>query len=223
MRCKLLMLTIRDSVRLERPTIHRSKAEDEARSTVTKTSMVTVAAAGKIGRQSAANAALLKGILRRNDEQARVLCELVVHCRLQPCICLLSNPGLFIVASQEAFEKCSIRSRLTADFDATVTIAVFVTAERASSSAFERCIAGLSTLTDSRMVSIRSLHLIECSALIKCVRGWQGQARSSKVPTDLAAQAPWKALPARLTGPGKVPAGLAREAYQYLQTTLRVA
>ena len=49
------MPTIRDSVRVERPAIHRSKAEDDARSAVTKTAMVTVAAAGKIGRQSAAN------------------------------------------------------------------------------------------------------------------------------------------------------------------------
>ena len=89
------MLTIRDSVRVERPAIHRSKAEDEARAAVTKTAMVQVAAAVEIGRQSAANAALLKGLLRRNDEQARVLCELVVHCRLQQCIrCSLA--GSFI-------------------------------------------------------------------------------------------------------------------------------
>ena len=68
------MLTIRDSVRVERPVTHRSKAEDEARSAVTKIAMVTVAATVEIGRQSAANAALLKGLLRRNDEQARVMC-----------------------------------------------------------------------------------------------------------------------------------------------------
>ena len=72
MRCKLQMRTIRDSVRVERPAIHRSKAEDKARSAVTKTAMVQVAAAVEIGRQSAANAALLKGLLRRNNEQARV-------------------------------------------------------------------------------------------------------------------------------------------------------
>ena len=66
------MLTIRDSVRVERPAIHRSKPEDEARSAVTKTAMVQVAAAGKLGRPSATNAALLNGLLRRNDEQARV-------------------------------------------------------------------------------------------------------------------------------------------------------
>ena len=69
---KLKSTTTRDSVRVERPAIHRSKAEDEARSAVTKTAMVQVAAAVEIGRQSAANAALLKGLLRRNDEQARV-------------------------------------------------------------------------------------------------------------------------------------------------------
>ena len=45
------MRTIRDSVRVERPAIHRSKAEDEARAAVTKTAMVQVAAAGKVGRQ----------------------------------------------------------------------------------------------------------------------------------------------------------------------------
>ena len=66
------MLTIRDSVRVERPAIHRSKAEDAALTTVTQTAMVTAAAAVEIRRQSAANAALLKGLLRRNDEQARV-------------------------------------------------------------------------------------------------------------------------------------------------------
>ena len=66
------MRTIRDSVRVERPVIHRSKAEDEARSAVTKTAMVQVAAAVEIGRHSAANSALRKGLLRRNDEQARV-------------------------------------------------------------------------------------------------------------------------------------------------------
>ena len=38
------MLTIRDSVRAERPAIHRSIAEDEARVAVTKTAMVTCVA-----------------------------------------------------------------------------------------------------------------------------------------------------------------------------------
>ena len=84
MGCKLQMLTIRDSVRVERPAIHRSKAEDEARSAVTKTTMVQVAAAVEIGRQSAANAALLKGLLRRNDEQARVAEQ--AYALLQPAV-----------------------------------------------------------------------------------------------------------------------------------------
>ena len=70
---------VRVETPVERSILHRSKAEDEARSAITKPAMVTVAALGKIGRQSAANAALLKGLLRRNDEQARVLCELAVH------------------------------------------------------------------------------------------------------------------------------------------------
>ena len=48
MRGKLQMLTIRDSVRVERSAIHRSKAEDKARSAVTKLAMVTVAAPGNI-------------------------------------------------------------------------------------------------------------------------------------------------------------------------------
>ena len=82
------MLTIRDSVRVvlqvERPTIHRSKAEDAARSTVTRTAMVTAAAAVEISRQSAANAALLKGLLRRNDEQARVAEQ--AYALLQPAV-----------------------------------------------------------------------------------------------------------------------------------------
>ena len=78
------MRTIRDSVRVERPAIRRSKAEDAARSTVTQTAMVTAAAAVEIGRQSAANAALLKGLLRRNDEQARIAEQ--AYALLQPAV-----------------------------------------------------------------------------------------------------------------------------------------